>query len=250
MKNRKIKTLSFDLWLTLIYESDLSANSDIRRRIRSEKIKKKLSNYNLELSIEKITSTFNYISEAINSGHEKGLDKKFNEWVLQGLKSLVTDRDKITTKLVKDVSDVIDEAFLEHPPNLLNGVLEMITSLRKQYNIILISNTGLTSPEAYIKWFKRINLFNKFDKFFFSNDLSLAKPSEKIFRLAFKSINSLPEEVLHIGDNLNTDVCGAKNVGAQTVWISNGVTSTFSCKPDFVLESVLQIKNIFQQSNR
>ena len=81
MKNRKIKTLSFDLWLTLIYESDLSANSDIRRRIRSEKIKKKLSNYNLELSTEKITSTFNYISEAINSGHEKGLDKKFNEWL-------------------------------------------------------------------------------------------------------------------------------------------------------------------------
>ena len=42
MKNKKIRTLSFDLWLTLIYESDLTAHSDIRRNIRSEKIKIKL----------------------------------------------------------------------------------------------------------------------------------------------------------------------------------------------------------------
>ena len=247
MKNRKLKTLSFDLWLTLIYESDLSAHSDKRRNLRSEKIRKKLSNYNIDLATDKITSAFNYVSQTINSGHEKGLDKKFNEWVLQGLNILLIDRDKITTKLVEEIAEVIDEAFLEHPPKLLNGVLEMLTLLRKKYNIILISNTGLTSPQAYIKWFKKIELFNKFDKFFFSNDLALAKPSEKIFSLAFRSINSLPDEVLHIGDNPNTDVCGAKNVGAQTVWISNGVTSNFTCEPDFVVKSALEVKDIIKQ---
>ena len=249
MKNKKIRTLSFDLWLTLIYESDLTAHSDIRRNIRSEKIKIKLSKHNIDLSAEKITSVFNDISRTINSGHEKGLDKKFNEWVLQGLNCLDIDREKVTSKLVKEIADGIDEAFLEHPPQLLSGVLEMLTSLRKKYNIILISNTGLTSPEAYIRWFKRIELFDKFDGLFFSNDLSIAKPSEKIFHLAFESINALPEEVLHIGDNLNTDVCGSKNVGAKTVWITNGVNTKFSCKPDFVAESVLEVKDIIRDHN-
>ncbi len=248
MKNKKIRSLSFDLWLTLIYELDSTAHSDIRRNIRSEKIKKKLSNYNIHLSVDKITSAFNDISKTINSGHEKGLDKRFNEWVLQGLNRLPIDREKITRKLVKEIADAIDEAFLEHPPQLLSGVLEMLTLLKNKYNIILISNTGLTSPEAYIRWFKRIELFDKFDGLFFSNELSLAKPSKKIFRLAFEAINASPEEVLHIGDNLNTDVCGAKNVGAQTVWITNGVKTKFFCKPDYVVDSVLEVKDIINKN--
>ena len=40
MKNKKIRSLSFDLWLTLIYELDLTAHSDIRRNIRSEKLRR------------------------------------------------------------------------------------------------------------------------------------------------------------------------------------------------------------------
>ena len=75
-----------------------------------------------------------------------------------------------------------------------------------------------------------------------------AKPSKKIFRLAFEAINASPEEVLHIGDNLNTDVCGAKNVGAQTVWITNGVKTKFFCKPDYVVDSVLEVKDIINKN--
>ncbi|MFL2665657.1 MAG: HAD family hydrolase [Dehalococcoidia bacterium] len=247
MKNKRKKTLSFDLWLTLIYESDLSANSEIRRDIRSKKIQKKLSKNNIDVSIEKISSCFNKISDSITEGHEKGFDRKFIQWVSKGVNNLVVDTDKVTDKLVKNIAAVIDDAFLEHPPQLLDGVLDMLSLLKERYKIIMISNTGLTSPEAYIEWFKRINLYDKFDEFFFSNELSLAKPSEKLFKMAFNSINSLPEDVLHIGDNPNTDICGAKNVGAHTVLISNGITYQFSCKPDFFVDSVIDVEQIVKE---
>ncbi|MBA31849.1 MAG: hypothetical protein CL748_04930 [Chloroflexi bacterium] len=247
MKNKRTKTLSFDLWLTLIYESDLSANSQIRRNIRSKKIQKKLSKYNIDLSTEKISRCFNKISDIITQGHEKGFDRQFIQWVSLGLNNLVLDTDKLTNNLVKDIATVIDDAFLEHPPQLLEGALDTLSLLREKYKIIMISNTGLTSPKAYIKWFKEIDLYDKFDGFFFSNELSLAKPSEKLFHMAFSSVNSLPEDVLHIGDNINTDICGAKKVGASTVWISNGNDYKFSCKPDFFVESVIDIKKIIEQ---
>ncbi len=45
-----------------------------------------------------------------------------------------------------------------------------------------------------------------------------AKPSADMFIEATQRLNIFPNQLLHVGDNLVTDVAGAHQVGAQTVW--------------------------------
>lgn len=77
----------------------------------------------------------------------------------------------------------------------------------------------------------------------FSNDLAIAKPNHLIFDLTLEALRVIPQRVIHVGDNIHTDVAGAAAVGITTVWVS-GSTQTdlpFDVKPDFTLQTILEL---------
>lgn len=41
-----------------------------------------------------------------------------------------------------------------------------------------------------------------------------------MFELAFNSTELKPEEVIHIGDSISSDVKGAQSVGINTLWLN------------------------------
>ena len=43
-----------------------------------------------------------------------------------------------------------------------------------------------------------------------------------MFEYALKAIGLKPEQVVHIGDSLSSDVKGAMTVGIDTIWINRG----------------------------
>jgi FMN phosphatase YigB (HAD superfamily) len=58
--------------------------------------------------------------------------------------------------------------------------------------------------------------------------------------------------VLHVGDNLHTDIRGAAALGISTVWAKGKVPSQQSvtveaAKPDFTVETVLELPAIVEQ---
>jgi FMN phosphatase YigB (HAD superfamily) len=54
----------------------------------------------------------------------------------------------------------------------------------------------------------------------FSNEVGIRKPGRKIFFLAAQALERKPREILHIGDNLKSDVWGAKNAGFNAIYLS------------------------------
>ena len=58
---------------------------------------------------------------------------------------------------------------------------------------------------------KKLNLSNYILKIITSYDAGASKPSKKIFEYALNSFNSTPSECLFIGDQIETDIIGAKN---------------------------------------
>jgi putative hydrolase of the HAD superfamily len=57
----------------------------------------------------------------------------------------------------------------------------------------------------------------------FSNEVGFRKPSRRIFRLAAQALGVEPKDIVHIGDNLKSDVWGAKNAGFRAIYLSGNV---------------------------
>lgn len=81
----------------------------------------------------------------------------------------------------------------------------------------------------------------------------VGKPNTTIFQIAMESVNASPEESVFVGDRLDTDVEGAKRLGAFAVLVFSGVTnpseinnlSTSSRVPDLVIENLGRIIDYF-----
>lgn len=76
---------------------------------------------------------------------------------------------------------------------------------------------------------------------FTSEDAKSYKPRKELFEFALKSTGLSAEQVVHIGDSLNSDVKGASAVGIKSIWINRIGREV----PDGIIavENLLQVYN-------
>jgi 4-nitrophenyl phosphatase len=66
------------------------------------------------------------------------------------------------------------------------------------------------------------------------------KPAPSMFRLAIERLGAAPENVLCIGDRLETDIAGGQSIGCKTALVLSGVTTLVAAKewkpaPDLIV---------------
>ncbi|MCP3686697.1 MAG: HAD family phosphatase [bacterium] len=84
------------------------------------------------------------------------------------------------------------DIFSENPE-----VVELLPKLKKNYKIVLLSNTD----DIHINFVKRkFPIMDIFEDFFLSYQLKAAKPNAEIFRKALEKLNLKPEECVYIDD--------------------------------------------------
>jgi len=96
------------------------------------------------------------------------------------------------------------------------SVVDLIKSLRKNYKIILVSNT--IKPHVAIN--KKRKLFENFDDVFNSNEVHLSKDTPEIFRLALKRNQLDAEECIFI-DDIQKFVEIANSIGIHGILFNN-----------------------------
>ena len=77
----------------------------------------------------------------------------------------------------------------------------------------------------------------------------LGKPSAEFFRLAIEQMACSPEQVVVVGDDVTTDIAGARAVGALSVLVRTGKYSDealerSSVKPDYVVDSIADVPQL------
>ena len=237
--------ITFDLWQTLIFESDGSGRSSKRKKLRISCIAGFLSSQSERVDEEFIGDQLQRLSNEIIAGQDLGFDDCLDARISTLLERLAPGLpDRIGERGVNNLRQCIDNTFLESPPQLFDGVPSLIDSLRQLgIRIALISNAGLTSGDAQRRWFGTLGLLERFDYLAFSSDMAVAKPAKKIFELTLDVIGITPEYGLHVGDNMHTDIGGSAAVGMSTVWVLGGVQSKLSpaiC-PDYTIKSILDL---------
>jgi putative hydrolase of the HAD superfamily len=243
--------ITFDLWRTLIFEDGNQEISERRRKLRAEYAVDYLATVGESVEKSSFYEVFNSLSEDITAGHDDGLDKDFGEWVHTGLSRIDPELpDRIGMEGVIEVGNAIDRAFIDFPPKLVEGSIDTLEAVKQRgLGVGLVTNTGLTSGTTLRHWLELIGVSGYFHHIAYSNELGVAKPERLIFDVTLRTLDSIPERALHVGDNLHTDVAGAAAIGMSTVWVSDGEKpkQTMTTKPDFTIETVLEMPPVIDE---
>ncbi len=120
---------------------------------------------------------------------------------------------------VKDASLAtrIGDEYVNRSPyktNLFPGALELLDYLKRDYKICIITN-GFEEVQ-YIK-IKESGMEKYFDHIITSEKAGVQKPHPDIFHLAMKLSDSKNNQVIMIGDDVETDVLAARKLDIDAV---------------------------------
>lgn len=123
---------------------------------------------------------------------------------------------------------------------LYPDVIPALNALSSRFSLGLLSN-GNGYPE-------RCGLTDLFSFVTFSQDVGIEKPAPDIFLTACQQAGCNPRELMHVGDSIESDVHGAKGVGALSVWLNrDGRGNETGIVPDFEIQSLSGLIEILNQ---
>lgn len=96
--------------------------------------------------------------------------------------------------------------------DLFDDVHECLGRLAERYPLVALSNGNADV--------QRVGLGAYFSASLSAQQFGVAKPDPRIFEAAAAAAAVAPAEVLHVGDDVDTDVMGALNSGLQAVWVN------------------------------
>lgn len=164
---------------------------------------------------------------------------------------LQTQRFYLTLKdncenISPDKSLVINTRFMKlmsEKKNIIKGAIDVLDYLKsKGYKLIILSN-GFKEMQG-IK-LENAGMTNYFDAVVLSDHLGKNKPHPDIFKHALSISKSANNETIMIGDNINTDILGAKNSFIDQIWFNpSSKTNTTDIIPSYEIKDLNVIKDI------
>jgi putative hydrolase of the HAD superfamily len=107
---------------------------------------------------------------------------------------------------------------------------------------------SLTNGNADLE---RIGIHAHFHCHVCARDTGVAKPDARIFRAAAERLGVAPEHILHVGDDADLDVRGAREAGLRTAWINRERQSwpaEMGAAPDLDLPDMTALADWLEQS--
>lgn len=102
--------------------------------------------------------------------------------------------------------------------NPFSDSLATIKILKKNYNILILSNTNNLHFQYFYPQTKEI--FSTVDKYYLSHIIKYRKPDLDAFRYVLNDLNILPEETLFIDDS-KKNILAAEKLGINTIHFIN-----------------------------
>ncbi len=126
---------------------------------------------------------------------------------------------------------------------LLDGAKALLEAVHKKHRLAIITN-GL--KEVQRPRIAKVGIGHYFDAIIVSDEIGFAKPNPAFFNYTFQQIDQPPKnEVLVIGDSLNSDIKGGQNFGLDTCWYNpNNLETPTSIQATHTIQSLSQLLDL------
>ncbi|MDX1671390.1 MAG: HAD family hydrolase [Balneolaceae bacterium] len=233
--------VSVDFWNTLV---KAETGGKKRREVRYEALCKVADSYIDRLPKQEVEEASRLASEKFNNVW-------FEEQRTPTTEELISDiLNTLGIPATQQELDFLEEQFqqslLEGPPEIAEGVREVLPELREKYSLALISDTMYSPGKVIRSYLETENLIDYFSSFVFSDEEGYSKPNPKAYHKVLEETNSRADRSYHVGDLLVTDIRGAKNVGMKAILFTgiSGDKSNDEIEPDHRCASWEEIREL------
>jgi HAD superfamily hydrolase (TIGR01662 family) len=116
--------------------------------------------------------------------------------------------------------------------DLMPDLLEILPQIKFKMGIWANSEAGEKDVRM---WLRRAGINEYFEWIATSKDAGARKPNREFFSYALNKCEMKKEEIIFVGNQLNTDIRGAKDYGIQCVWLSG---SAYRSPDDFSINDI------------
>ena len=147
------------------------------------------------------------------------------------------------------IDEGIDAATFAAPVRPMDGVREALVQI--QLPMAAWSNTRSAREADVRRLLEAADIGQFFTWIVTSVDAGSRKPHRDFFQFALQKCGLSEREVLFVGNQLNTDVCGGVSCGIRTVWISGEAhrspdDSGTDMSPDFLIKSMIELPDLIR----
>ena len=145
----------------------------------------------------------------------------------------------------------VNASFIEYistHPAYLNGAESFLNELSKLGRIYFVTNG---TQEIQKSRFDKINLWDKAEKIFISQEIGYDKPAKEYTKYVVNNIQDFSfEKAVWIGDSLSADIKAANDANVTSIWFNprqNEVNGRV--QPDYIVKNFDEILKILQKIN-
>src|SRR5574342_89983 len=221
-----LKAVTFDLWQTLLLDTPEGLRQARADRVRG--IHDLLTRQGFAVERDAVGLAYDAVGPRLETVWATRRDVGSRGQVRLLLECLGLD-GALANKA--GLLDALEEAYclpiLSAMPVLNAGACESLETLQTRgLRLALICNTGRTPGKMLRLVLERVGLAPYLNVLSFSDEVGLRKPHAEIFHRTLSALGVSPAEAAHVGDDVTTDVAGARGVGMRAIHLCHSTSAS------------------------
>jgi putative hydrolase of the HAD superfamily len=212
-----LRAVTFDLWSTLIMESQPGSTWTRVERIR--RIEQVLCAAQINIGADALAQAYKAVGARLEElwKTHRDIDVRGQIEILLDASGIV-ERVPCSGSLMDRLVEAYTHPILSELPIPVDGAADVLSELRSRgLRLAVICNTGRTPGKILRIILERLDLLKHLAAQTFSDELGLRKPRAELFERTLAALAVAPQEALHVGDTLATDIAGARAIGMRAV---------------------------------
>jgi len=213
-----IKAVTFDLWLTLVWDSEeLEEYRRLRRLINFHRFAKKYADKEKKFGFNNVRLALEELSVRVQARYEKNFDvhpRERGKMLFEILDFRLPKSEE--SEIFERAGEILSNSgYTKKYPHVNPEAKPTFKMLKEEFpgmKIGLISNAA-RSAVTYGRMLRAFGIAQYFDDLTISCEIGYLKPRKEIFESSLRALSVRPEEALHVGDLFKADVLGATSCG-------------------------------------
>jgi len=220
----QVKTITVDLWGTLLFDGPSSDNRYKKRRLAD--IASLLAAAGVTVSTAALDRAYDESGTYLGRVWATHRDVPVDDHIRAILAAINPGLPKrVPSTLMTSLIEAYSQPILVVPPAVDDTALAALESLNVGgYTLALISNVMRTPGVSLRRLLERFRLLRYFQHTTFSDEVRIRKPAPEIFHLTLRAVAGAPETSVHVGDDPILDVQGAQAAGMRVIQVTSSRT--------------------------